>query len=44
MSVIRRLQSDTASFSTDLRQLLAFEATQDASIENACRDILHQIR
>lgn len=44
MSVIRRLQSDTASFSTDLRQLLAFEATQDASIENACRDILHAIR
>lgn len=44
MSVIRRLQSNTASFTTDLRQLLAFEATQDASIENACRDILHTIR
>lgn len=44
MSAIRRLQSDTAQFSSDLRQLLAFEATQDASIEDACRDILHQIR
>lgn len=44
MSVIRRLQSDTAQFNAELRQLLAFEETQDASIENACRDILHQIR
>ena len=44
MSVIRRLQSDTAQFTTELRQLLAFEETQDASIENACREILHQIR
>ncbi|HHU93548.1 MAG TPA: histidinol dehydrogenase [Alcaligenaceae bacterium] len=44
MSAIRRLQSDTAQFSSDLSQLLAFEATQDASIEDACRDILHQIR
>ena len=44
MSIIRRLQSDTACFSTRLRQLLAFEANQDASIENACRDILHAIR
>lgn len=44
MSVIRRLQSNSAQFSTDLSQLLAFEATQDASIEQVCRDILHQIR
>lgn len=44
MSVIRRLQSDTACFSADLRQLLAFEEAQDASIETACRDILHAIR
>ena len=44
MSVIRRLQSSTAEFNTELRQLLAFEETQDASIENACRDILHHIR
>ncbi len=44
MSVIRRLQSDTAQFTAQLRQLLAFEETQDASIENACRDILHHIR
>lgn len=44
MSVIRRLQSDTADFSADLRQLLAFEEMQDASIETACRDILQAIR
>lgn len=44
MSVIRRLQSTTADFASELRQLLAFEATQDASIENACRDILLHIR
>lgn len=44
MSVIRRLQSETACFSTELRQLLAFEEAQDASIENACRDILHAVR
>lgn len=44
MSVIRRLQSNTARFAADLRQLLAFEASQDTSIENTCRDILHNIR
>lgn len=44
MSVIRRLQSDTACFSADLRQLLAFEEAQDTSIENACREILQAIR
>lgn len=44
MSVIRRLQSNSAQFNTDLSQLLAFEATQDASIEQVCRDVLQQIR
>lgn len=44
MPVIRRLQSDTASFSASLRQLLAFEEAQDASIETVCRDILHAVR
>ena len=44
MTVIRRLQSDSALFQAELTQLLAFEASQDASIENACREILQQIR
>lgn len=44
MSVIRRLQSTSAQFDAELRQLLAYEETQDASIESTCRDILHHIR
>lgn len=44
MTVIRRLNSTAPQFDEKLRALLAYEETQDASIEATCRDIIHDIR
>src|SRR5699024_7637707 len=44
MTVIRRLDSTTSQFDTELRTLLAYEEAQDASIEAICRDIIDDIR
>lgn len=44
MTLIRRLQSSAPDFDQALRDLLAYEAEQDSSIEETCREILHRIR
>lgn len=44
MTLIRRLQSSAPEFKQALHELLAYEAEQDASIEQVCRDILQHIR
>lgn len=42
--MIRRYSTQSAQFDTELRELLAYEAAQDDSIEHACRDILQGIK
>ena len=42
MSLIHRLNSQSAQFDAELRTLLAYEASEDASIEHACAEILHR--
>lgn len=44
MSMIRRLNTTSAQFDQELRDLLAYEATQDDSIEHACKTILHAVQ
>ncbi len=44
MSAIKRLSTTSAQFSTTLRQLLAFDASQDASIEQATAAILADVQ
>ena len=44
MSMIRRLSTTSAQFDQELRDLLAYEATQDDSIEQACKTILHDVQ
>ena len=44
MSLIKRLTTQSADFSTVLRELLAFDASQDESIERAAADILKDVR
>ncbi|MGG4605888.1 histidinol dehydrogenase [Paenalcaligenes sp. Me131] len=44
MSMIRRLSTTSAQFDQELRDLLAYEATQDDSIEQACKTILHAVQ
>ncbi|NHC60139.1 histidinol dehydrogenase [Paenalcaligenes suwonensis] len=44
MSMIRRLNTTSAQFDQELRDLLAYEATQDDSIEQACKTILHAVQ
>ncbi|OSZ34107.1 histidinol dehydrogenase [Alcaligenes faecalis] len=44
MSLIHRLTSQSAQFDAELRTLLAYEASEDASIEHACAEILHRIQ
>ena len=44
MSLIHRLNSQSAQFDAELRTLLAYEASEDASIEHACAEILHRIQ
>lgn len=42
--MIRRLSTTSAQFDQELRDLLAYEATQDDSIEQACKTILHDVQ
>ena len=42
--MIRRLSTQSAQFDTELRQLLAYEASQDDAIEHACKEILQGIQ
>src|SRR5690606_30518507 len=44
MSVISRLDTRDAGFRTRLKELLAFEASEDASIEQAVQAILADVR
>jgi histidinol dehydrogenase len=44
MSLIKRLTTQNADFSTVLRELLAFDASQDESIERATAEILKDVR
>jgi len=44
MTPIRRLDSTQAGFDARLSELLAFEATQDASVERAVTEILSDVR
>ncbi|MFC4277468.1 histidinol dehydrogenase [Achromobacter aloeverae] len=44
MALINRLDARDPGFATALRNLLAFEATQDESIDRAAADILHAVR
>lgn len=44
MSLITRLDSQTDDFSDQLKRLLAFDATEDESIEHATAAILNQVR
>ena len=44
MSLIKRLTTQSADFSTVLRELLAFDASQDESIERATAEILKDVR
>src|SRR5690606_37966042 len=44
MSLIHRLDSRSEDFSSQLRTLLAFDASQDEAIEQATADILRNIR
>ncbi len=44
MSLIHRLNAESAQFDAELRSLLAYEASEDESIERACADILHRIQ
>jgi histidinol dehydrogenase len=44
MPSIQRLSSTSPNFSTQLRTLLAFDASEDESIERATAEILHQVR
>lgn len=41
--MIRRLSTQSAQFENELRQLLAYEASQDDAIEQACKDILSDV-
>jgi histidinol dehydrogenase len=44
MSLITRLSSSSPQFAQTLRSLLAFNATEDESIERATADILHEVQ
>lgn len=44
MSLIRRLNAESSQFDQELKSLLAYEASEDASIEAACAEILHHIQ
>lgn len=44
MPIIRRLSTQSAQFDTELRQLLAYESSQDDAIEHACKEILQGIQ
>ncbi len=44
MSSIKRLSSRDPGFAASLRSLLAFDASQDESIENVVRDVLNDVR
>ncbi|OZI36896.1 histidinol dehydrogenase [Bordetella genomosp. 10] len=44
MALINRLDARDAGFASALRNLLAFEAAQDESIDRAAADILHAVR
>lgn len=44
MPTIKRLNTTSDQFHTTLRQLLAFDASQDASIEHATAAILHDVQ
>ena len=44
MSSIKRLDSSTADFPAELRRLLAYEASQDESIETAVAEILRHVQ
>src|SRR5690606_24288792 len=44
MSLIQRLSSQSGQFGAQLRTLLAFDASQDESIERATADILNHVR
>ncbi|HRL20509.1 histidinol dehydrogenase [Alcaligenes sp. SDU_A2] len=44
MPLIHRLNAESAQFDAELRSLLAYEAAEDESIEQACTDILHRIQ
>ena len=44
MSLIKRLSTQSQQFSQDLRTLLAFDASQDESIERAAADILKDVQ
>lgn len=44
MALINRLDSRDPGFKTALSQLLAFEAEQDESIDQAAADILADVR
>ena len=44
MASINRLDSSAADFQSDLRLLLAFDASQDESIERATAEILHRVQ
>jgi histidinol dehydrogenase len=44
MSIVNRLATGDADFDARLRSLLAFEATQDESIESAVTQILAAVR
>ena len=41
---VRRLDSQSSTFETDLERLLAFESAQDPGIETTARDILAQVK
>lgn len=44
MPLIKRLSTESAQFPATLRKLLAFDASQDESIERAAADILKQVQ
>ncbi|CAM5783643.1 histidinol dehydrogenase [Castellaniella caeni] len=44
MSLINRLDARAADFDAALTQLLAYDASQDESIESTVRDILHDVQ
>ncbi|MGB6242967.1 MAG: histidinol dehydrogenase [Castellaniella sp.] len=44
MSLINRLDARSADFDADLTRLLAYDASQDETIESTVRDILHDVQ
>lgn len=44
MSLINRLDTSTKDFSQQLKDLLAYDSTQDNNIETSVKDILHRVQ